>query len=122
GLAYFAQAPWHLGAFRFIAALGMGGEWSLGVALVMECWPADKRPLMAGLIGAAANVGYALIAAIGIRFSITRDSWRWVMLVGAAPAGLALLLTFFVAESERWKEAVRKGPSQPLREVFSSAL
>src|SRR5688572_32485362 len=39
GLAYFAQQPWHLGLFRFIAALGMGGEWSLGVALVMECWP-----------------------------------------------------------------------------------
>ena len=93
GLAYFAHQPWHLGAFRFIAALGMGGEWSLGVALVMECWPADKRPLMAGLIGAAANVGYCLIAVIGINFAITRDSWRWVMLVGAAPALLTLLIT-----------------------------
>src|SRR4029434_11072309 len=37
-LSYYAQQPWHLGAIRFIAALGMGGEWSLGVALVMECW------------------------------------------------------------------------------------
>ena len=49
GLAYFAREPWHLGLFRFVAALGMGGEWSLGVALVMECWPSDKRPLMAGV-------------------------------------------------------------------------
>src|SRR5881409_353743 len=80
GLAYFAQHPWHLGAFRFTTALGMGGEWSLGVALVMECWPADKRPLMAGVIGAAANCGYALIAVIGAFFSITRETWRWVML------------------------------------------
>src|SRR5438874_1073728 len=103
GLAYFAQQPWQLGAFRFIAALGMGGEWSLGVALVMECWPADKRPLMAGVIGAAANIGYALIAVIGIFFSITRGSWRWVMLVGAAPALLTLLIVLFVPESERWK-------------------
>src|SRR6185503_16722274 len=55
GLCYFATEAWHLGAFRFIAALGMGGEWSLGVALVMECWPARMRPLMAGIIGAAAN-------------------------------------------------------------------
>src|SRR5262245_28096832 len=44
GLAYFAAQPWQLGAFRFIAALGMGGEWSLGVALVMESWPAHRRP------------------------------------------------------------------------------
>jgi MFS family permease len=122
GLAYFAQQPWHLGAFRFIAALGMGGEWSLGVALVMECWPAHKRPLMAGVIGAAANVGYALIAVIGIFFFITRDSWRWVMLVGAAPAVLTLLITFFVPESERWKASVKEEPSRPLREIFSPAL
>jgi MFS transporter, SHS family, sialic acid transporter len=122
GLAYFAQQPWHLGAFRFIAALGMGGEWSLGVALVMECWPSNKRPLMAGLIGAAANFGYAIIAIIGIFFSITQQSWRWVMLVGAAPALLTLLITFFVPESERWKEAVKKGVSRPLREIFSTGL
>ena len=122
GLSYFAQQPWHLGAFRLIAALGMGGEWSLGVALVMESWPQDKRPLMAGVIGAAANVGYAAIAVIGICFHITRDSWRWVMLVGAAPALLTLLITFFVPESERWKEAVRRGPARPVREIFSPAL
>ena len=35
-LGYFAQEPWHLGGFRFLAALGMGGEWSLGVALVIH--------------------------------------------------------------------------------------
>jgi MFS family permease len=122
GLAYFAQQPWHLGAFRFIAALGMGGEWSLGVALVMECWPADKRPLMAGVIGAAANVGYALIAVIGISFHITRDSWRWVMLVGAAPALLTLLISVFVPESKRWQDAVKTGPSRPIREIFSVGL
>src|SRR4030095_5699320 len=111
GFSYFAQEPWHLGVFRFIAALGMGGEWSLGVALVMEVWPREKRPLMAGLIGAAANCGYALIAAIGIGFHITQDSWRWVMVVGAAPALLTLLISFFVPESERWKEAVKDGAS-----------
>lgn len=122
GLAYFAQQPWHLGVLRFIAALGMGGEWSLGVALVMEVWPREKRPLMAGIIGAAANCGYALIAAIGIGFHITQNSWRWVMVVGAAPALLTLLITFFVPESERWKESVKTGPSQPIREIFSSAL
>src|ERR1700730_11707582 len=31
GCCYFAKEPWHLGALRFISALGMGGEWSLGV-------------------------------------------------------------------------------------------
>lgn len=123
GLCYFAQEPWQLGALRFIAALGMGGEWSLGVALVMETWPRDKRPLMAALIGAAANVGYAFIAILAIQFPVTKDSWRWVMMVGAAPALLTFFIRLFVPESERWQESVKKtGKLNPLREIFSGSL
>src|SRR3954465_6783966 len=96
GMCFFAREPWHLGLLRFIAAFGMGGEWSLGVALVMEIWPGDKRPLMAGIIGAAANLGYGLIALTGIWVSITVQSWRWVMVAGAAPALLALAIQFLI--------------------------
>lgn len=122
GLSYFANAPWQLGALRFLGALGMGGEWSLGVALVMECWPAGKRPLMAGLIGAAANIGYFLIAAITLRNPVTSDSWRWVMLVGAAPALLTFVIRLFVPESEKWVASQEKGPTHPVREIFSPGL
>lgn len=123
GLNYFAEAPWQLAMFRFIAALGMGGEWSLGVALVMEAWPSDKRPLMAGLIGAAANLGYVFIAVLGLFFVITTESWRWVMLIGAAPALLTLFIMRFVPESETWKHAVAQDSNvSPLRVIFSGAL
>ena len=40
-----------------LLGLGMGGEWSLGVALVMEVWPNRSRAFMAGLIGAANRRG-----------------------------------------------------------------
>ena len=124
GCGYFASEPWHLGFFRFIAALGMGGEWALGVALVMECWPERLRPLMAGLIGAAANFGYALIALIAILFPITPDSWRWVMMVGAAPALLTFFIRLFVPESEKWKAATQleKPKLTPLQEIFGPGL
>src|SRR5207253_2561639 len=39
GLCGIAGTPIQVGVLRFIASLGMGGEWSLGVALVMEVWP-----------------------------------------------------------------------------------
>jgi MFS family permease len=120
GLCYFALDPWHLAALRFIAALGMGGEWALGVALVMESWPAHRRPLLAGVIGAAANVGYMLIAVVGVLFSITEQSWRWVMFIGAAPALLTFFIRLFVPESERWRAAVRDRASHPIREIFSA--
>ncbi len=122
GLCYFAMEPWHLGALRFLAALGMGGEWALGVALVMETWPEGRRPLMAGLIGAAANFGYAFIAVIGIAFPIARDSWRWVMMLGAATAVLTFFILLFVPESERWKASARQPGRSPALEVFASGL
>lgn len=122
GLCYFATEPWHLAVLRFIAAFGMGGEWALGVALVMESWPEHRRPLLAGLIGAAANVGYSLIAGIAIVFHITQDSWRWVMLVGAAPAALTFFIRLFVPESERWQASVSRAVARPLREIFGPTL
>jgi len=122
GACYFAGAAWQLGAFRFLAALGMGGEWSLGVALVMECWPEKKRPLLAGVIGAAANVGYASIGLITWMIPVRPDSWRWVMLAGAVPALLALWISLKVPESHRWKEAVKTRTIHPLAEVFGRNL
>jgi MFS family permease len=122
GLCYFAGEPWHLGVLRFVAAFGMGGEWSLGVALVMESWPPGRRPLLAGVIGAAANVGFVLIAVLGVYFKVTQTSWRWVMLAGAAPALLTFFIQIFVPESERWKESARRGAAQPVKEIFSAGL
>ncbi|HEY3966897.1 MAG TPA: MFS transporter, partial [Planctomycetaceae bacterium] len=53
---------------------------------------------------------------------ITTDSWRWVMVVGAAPAVLTFFIRLFVPESERWKEAVSQQISRPLAEIFKPAL
>lgn len=122
GFAYFAETAWQLAGLRYIAALGMGGEWALGVALVMEVWPAKHRPILAGVIGAAANVGFALIGIIAIQFPIKPESWRWVMLVGVVPALLTFVIRLFVPESERWKESVKETPSQPIREIISGGL
>lgn len=118
--------------FRFIAALGMGGEWSLGVALVMEIWPNQSRAFLAGLIGAAANVGYLLVGLLGMFMSsisaglhewvvglgltpeeatswIGKDGWRVLLLSGAFPAGLTFLIRLFVPESHKWEEEHGKG-------------
>ncbi len=136
GLCYFASHPWHLVLFRFLGGMGIGGEWGLGVALVVEYWPDKLRPYMAGVIGAAANVGFLLIALLATVVHVTPDSWRWSMLAGASPLLLAIFVWFFVPESRRWQAAVRlkvsdlqqgveKHPvkrSQPVREVLSPPL
>ena len=145
GLCAFATEPWHIAALRFLAALGMGGEWALGVALVMEIWPGKSRPFMAGLIGAAANVGFltvalmslaltSIIASVGIFLHwilpagaadalLANGAWRMLFLLGALPAFLTLFIRIFVPESEKWHEAVRINKVGPkVSELFQGAL
>lgn len=120
GTCYFAREPWQLGAFRLIASLGMGGQWSLGVALVMETWPENRRGWLAGAIGAASNLGIGLIGVVAYYFPVTQVSWRWIMLVGAAPALLTFLIRIYVPESARWETAASHGgTTTPFRDIFA---
>lgn len=122
GCGYLATSPVHLAVVRFVSALGMGGQWSLGVALVMECWPEKWRPLLAGAIGAASNVGFFLVGVTARMSPVTPESWRWMLLVAALPAFLVVFIMLAVPESERWKRAVTTVVSHPLREVFGPGL
>lgn len=134
GACGFATAPWQIGALRFIAALGMGGEWSLGVALINEIWPDSSRAFLAGLIGAAANVGYFAIAlfdrtlkphmkelrgvlesiglsesTVGYLIGQDESGWRILMMVGAVPALLTFFIRMYVPESHRWESERERG-------------
>jgi len=127
GLCGLARDAGQLAGLRFLAALGMGGEWSLGVALVMETWRAESRPILAGLIGAAANVGFILTGLLGMVFGASglqfdAGGWRWVLGICAFPALLTFLLRLFVPESEKWHRAVESGPRPGLGTIFSRTL
>src|SRR5262249_44272712 len=138
GLCGLSSEAWQVAVFRFIASLGMGGEWSLGVALVMEVWPDRSRAWLAGVIGAAANFGYMIIAVVGLALAtiitdlervlgsvgvgsettawlVKSSGWRILMLFGAFPALLTLLIQLFVPESHRWLEENRKGTTSHWR-------
>ena len=126
GMGFFAAAAWQLGVFRFLSALGMGGEWALGVALIMEVWPERFRPYLAGSIGAASNCGFLLIGAVAAFVPVTQTSWRWMFLVGASPALLTFFIRLFVPESDRWRQArnavAEHNRISPVREVFRAGL
>jgi MFS transporter, SHS family, sialic acid transporter len=135
GACGFADAPWQLFALRFIASLGMGGEWSLGVSLVMELWPNKSRAWLAGLIGAAANVGFVIVAFVGIFLAqlisqvesgllglglsesvvdrlVSNSGWRLLAISGALPALLTFFIRLFVPESQRWLEEHGRGATK----------
>ena len=55
GVRILPQAWWHLLIFRFLAALGIGGEWAVGAALLSETWPRRWRPWIAAVLQTGVN-------------------------------------------------------------------
>lgn len=116
GAAYFSTSPEQLLICWFLACTGVGGMWPNGVALVSEAWAGMSRPMVAGVIGTAANIGIFLFSTVATRVKITSDDWRWVMLAGAGPLVLGVLSLVVVPESPRWlaaRRASREGPGAP---------
>src|SRR5687768_3030067 len=76
GAGYFVTNQEQLLALRFLTGLGIGGMWPNGVALVAEVWSDVSRPMLAGLIGMAANVGVFVTSQLGTFWKVTPESWR----------------------------------------------
>ncbi len=126
GTAACAVAPniWVLALFRFIAALGIGGEWGAGAAMVAEVVPEKRRVECGALLYTSAPMGLFLAGFVNYRIAgvwmrdAPETSWRWVFLAGLLPAGVALLFRFFVKEPERWRQVVAAAKPPALRELF----
>jgi len=128
GTAACAFAPnlFVLAVFRFVASLGIGGEWAAGAALVAETLPKERRLLGGALLYTSAPVG--LFAATYVNDLFTRQldviaadpslSWRVVFLTGLIPAAVAFLIRMNVKESEAWAP----GETPQIRELFTPKL
>jgi MFS family permease len=112
GLTYFAVGLWDFLLYRFLAGLGVGGQFAVGVALVAESLPNHVRPQALGALqafSAVGNVGAGLIslwlnklAAVG-----TIDSaWRLMFAIGILPALLVVIVIRHLREPEAWTKAV----------------
>jgi MFS family permease len=118
GLAYFAQTWWQLLIVRFLAALGIGGEWAVGASLLSETWPRRWRPWIAAVLQSGVNIGVLLASCA--TFLLAGTSPRAVFLVGVLPALLVLWIRRAVPETDEWNAARRaaKGPVPGIRDLF----
>jgi MFS family permease len=121
GLCAAATTWWQLMVFRFLAALGIGGEWAVGACLVVETWPSSWRPWLAAVLQTAVNLGIVIAAAVVTLLSFLPHPppERWVFLIGVAPALLVYWIRRHVPESEAWSSAQAVRDARPsLRELF----
>jgi len=130
GLSFFAQTWWQLMIFRFIAALGIGGEWAVGSALLSETWPKAWRPWIAAVLQTGVCIGVLLacvvvwsVAAFSAQMGVTFQP-RWVFLAGVAPAFIVYWIRKNVPEPEVWKEAKRQavGRTPGFGDLFSAGI
>jgi MFS family permease len=121
-LGAVAVRVWQLALFRFLAGIGIGGEWVMGGTYVAEAWPEKRR----ATAGAWMHTGYyfgVLLAGLGNAWIGTRYGWRAMFVLGGVPALLIALMRYGVAEPARWKahgaELRRVSIMKPLAELFA---
>lgn len=112
GLNAFVTSPWQYAVCRFLTALGVGGEFAAGAALVAEVWPERSRPMALGFLQALSAVGN--MSAALITYFLSSYSWRYVFVVGALPALLVVWIRRSVKEPERWKHAQERAKTGAL--------
>ena len=118
GLSFFAQTWWHLLICRFLAALGIGGEWAVGAALLSETWPRRWGPWIAAVLQSAVNCGVLLAMVAAFLLSLVPwfspyYQYRCVFLVGVLPA---LLVLWISPQRARTRRVARgQDPRRPRR-------
>jgi MFS family permease len=105
GLMYFATAMWQVCAIRFLVAMGIGGEWAVGAALVAESFPKRARAYVSGIFHSSSVFGIWMATAVGI---FVHDEWRNAYLVGILPALLTFSVFTQVREPKKWQAKSEK--------------
>ncbi|WP_425624611.1 MFS transporter [Agrobacterium radiobacter] len=99
GLCALAQGYWDLLFYRTMAGLGLGGEFGIGMALVAEAWPANKRARASSYVGLGWQLG-VLAAAIVTPMLLPVIGWRGMFAIGIFPAVVAYFIRNSLHEPE----------------------
>ena len=106
--AVLSSFAWDLGSlilFRFLLGIGIGADYPICASYVCEFMPTRIRGRMMIAAFSFQAVGIFAAAAFGLFILAVHpvgSAWRWMLVAGAAPALLILVLRRTVPESARW--------------------
>jgi MFS family permease len=124
GAAALSTGVWMLAIFRFLAGVGVGGEWSMAGTYVAEAWPEDRRKMGAGYLQTGYYFGFFVAAALNYTIGAA-FGWRAMFLCGLFPVVVSIATLLGVNEPERWqhkRQEVKAAPARshnPLAVIFS---
>jgi len=116
-LGSVATGVWSLAAFRLLAGIGIGGEWSMGGTFVAEEWPEDRRKMAAGAMHTGYYVGFFLAAIANYTIG-ARWGWRAMFALGGTPALLVAFIRYGVVEPKRWQSRRADGRRSTMGRAF----
>jgi MFS family permease len=99
--AGFSQDIWQLSGFRFLSAIGLGGEWAMAGTLVAETMPERLRPRFGGLLHAGCYFGILCGALVNYFIGISLG-WRTMFFVGLLPALFVIYIRSQTTEPTKW--------------------
>lgn len=108
-----------LTAFRFLAGIGLGAEFGIGMTLAAEAWPARMRARATSFVALGWQAG-VLLAAVVSTAVIPLIGWRGLFLLGALPAVVAFVMRRRIDEPAMFTEnkARKADTGFPLWQLF----
>ncbi|MBP2623045.1 MFS transporter [Streptococcus oricebi] len=118
GLIYFTQNIYYLYLLRFIAGMGVGGEYGVAIAIMAGIVPADKMGKISSLNGIAGQIG-AISSAVLAGWLAPALGWRGLYLFGLAPILLVIWMVLAIDDQQIWDRSGRpedpEETSQPVK-------
>ncbi|QIQ22468.1 MFS transporter [Zophobihabitans entericus] len=110
-LTAFATNIYWVYVLRFLAGVGGGGEFGIGMAMVADVYAANKRGRASSMIslgGQAGAVAAALLAALIIPWL----GWRVLFVIGILPVFWIYFVRKHLKETPTWLRQHKKDPTQ----------
>ncbi|XCY70334.1 MFS transporter [Streptococcus iniae] len=116
GLIYFTKSLEYLYLMRFIAGIGVGGEYGVAIAIMAGIVPSEKMGRISSLNGIAGQIG-SISSALLAGWLAPTLGWKGLFLFGLAPILLVIWMSLFIDDSKIWDHGVLDGDetSQPVK-------
>ncbi|MGO2238403.1 MAG: MFS transporter [Lactobacillus helveticus] len=103
-LMAFANNIYEIYALRFLAGIGAGGEYGVGIALIAENFKSHQIGKMTSIAAVGGQIG-AIIAALVAAWIIPHLGWHMLFLVGIVPVVLTVFIRKHLHESDQFLAA-----------------
>ncbi len=110
---------WQLAVLRVLCGIGLGGEQPMGGTFVAEEWPEDRRKMGAGYMHTGYYFGFFL-AALANYYIGANYGWRWMFVLGGAPALLVGWIQSGVREPKTWQDKSKRQNRPGMMEAFAA--